>query len=254
MLLEDFDPEEGVITPFDSDMEILEPLPKILIAPFSGEILSEVVASPNCRYAGKQKSINGFYPIYIYKFHQREFLISMAPLGAPACIGFLEEFLAQGVEKVIIFGSCGVLAKTIKTHQIILPTSAFRDEGTGYHYAPASEEIALKAENIATLENFLMEEKIDFIKTKTWTTDAFFRETVGKVKKRLAAGCQVVDMECSALACWSQFRQVDVFQFFYTADHVDFENRKWQQRKVERSQSQGIMSFFQLALTFAETL
>ena len=40
---------------------------------------------------------------------------------------------------------------------------------------------------------------IEHIRTKSWTTDAFYRETAAKVKRRLAAGARVVDMEASAI-------------------------------------------------------
>ena len=40
----------------------------------------------------------------------------------------------------------------------------------------------------------------------TWSTDGFFRETKEKVAYRKSEGCSVVEMECSALAAVSAFR------------------------------------------------
>lgn len=49
------------------------------------------------------------------------------------------------------------------------------------------------------MENALNKSGIEHIRTKVWTTDAFYRETAAKVKRRLEAGAKVVDMESSAI-------------------------------------------------------
>ncbi len=58
----------------------------------------------------------------------------------------------------------------------MVPTEAYRDEGTSYHYAPASDYIAIK--NADVVARFMKENKTPYIKGKTWTTDAFYWETV----------------------------------------------------------------------------
>ncbi|EFO53962.1 phosphorylase, Pnp/Udp family [Streptococcus infantis SK1302] len=41
------------------------------------------------------------------------------------------------------------------------------------------------------MEKALDKAGIEHIRTKSWTTDAFYRETAAKVKRRLAAGARV---------------------------------------------------------------
>lgn len=65
---------------------------------------------------------------------------------------------------------------------------------------------------------------------KVWTTDAFYRETVEKVKRRKMQGCICVDMECSANAAVAQFRDRNLIQFFYAADNLDAE--EWDIRSL----------------------
>ena len=96
-------------------------------------------------------------------------------------------------------GSCGVLDQSIQADKIIIPSSALRDEGTSYHYAPASDEVSYDETLLLTMENALNKSGIEHIRTKAWTTDAFYRETAAKVKRRLEAGAKVVDMEASAI-------------------------------------------------------
>jgi purine-nucleoside phosphorylase len=65
---------------------------------------------------------------------------------------------------------------------------------------------------------------------KVWTTDAPYRETRNKVLKRKEEGCLCVDMECSAITALAQFRNKEIFQFFYAADNLD--SAKWDKRSL----------------------
>ena len=76
----------------------------------------------------------------------------MSRVGAPACVVQYEELFAMGLEKVVVFGTCGVLDKSIDDLAIIIPNKAIRDEGTSYHYLKSSREIIV-AKNIKM--NFL---------------------------------------------------------------------------------------------------
>ena len=167
-------------------------------------------------------------------------------------VGLLEELKARGFKNFIVLGSCGVLDQSIQADKIILPSSALRDEGTSYHYAPASDEVAYDETLLLTMEEALNKSGIEHIRTKAWTTDAFYRETADKVKRRLAAGATVVDMEASAIMAWAQFRQAKVYQFFYTADYVDHHNHEWDARHEERKAD--AVTFFEIALMIAREL
>lgn len=60
---------------------------------------------------------------------------------------------------------------------------------------------------------------------KTWTTDAFYRETREKVARRRAQGCVCVEMEAAAVAAMAQFRKKEAFIFFYAGDSLDGDSR-----------------------------
>lgn len=47
-------------------------------------------------------------------------------------------------------------------------------------------------------------------------------------------GCICVDMECSAISALSQFRNKEVFQFFYAADNLD--SAKWDQSSLSNNE------------------
>ena len=136
----------------------------------------------------------------------------------------------MGVETLVLFGTCGVLDRSIDDCAVILPTSALRDEGTSYHYAPPSDEIRV---NVAHRELFtsLMEElRLRYVSGKCWTTDAIYRETRAKMLRRKEQGCICVDMECASVAAAAQFRGKEALHFFYAADNLD--STEWDERSL----------------------
>lgn len=72
------------------------------------------------------------------------------------------------------------------------------------------------------------------------------------MKRRLASGATVADMEASALMAWAQFRQAKVYQFFYTADYVNHQKNIWDTRHEERTTD--VMTFFDIALKIARNI
>ena len=145
-------------------------------------------------------------------------------------MAILEDLIAFGMKKLVLFGTCGVLDEDIKETSVIIPTAALRDEGTSYHYQPASSEIAVNVGLQDFLVNFLEQRGISHSLGKVWTTDGIFRETAGKLRRRKEAGAICVDMECSAVAALAAFRDIQVCQFFYAADHLSEE--AWDMRNL----------------------
>lgn len=101
-------------------------------------------------------------------------------LGAAGSAGLLEELIAMGFKKFIVCGAAGVLQKGIQAGHLVVPYSAVRDEGVSYHYAEPSREIECNQHAVNIIEKLLQDENIPYIKAKTWTTDAFYRETEDK--------------------------------------------------------------------------
>ncbi|MFU2164778.1 nucleoside phosphorylase [Streptococcus pluranimalium] len=258
MLLEEFEPGRAVIEPENLSLEsgsadfMVREVCDILIYSFNGQIVETIKQLPDVYEGGFIKSLNGKHPWYIYERDGLKVAVMLACIGAPMAVGNLEELKVVGFKKFIILGSCGVLDKNIASDRIILPQTALRDEGTSYHYAPASDEISYDERYLVKMETSLRRAGIDCTRTKTWTTDAFFRETAAKVKRRMAAGAEVVDMEAASIMAWAQYRKADVYQFFYTADYVDHHNDEWDQRHETRST--GAMVFFDVAMTIAKGL
>jgi phosphorylase pnp/udp family protein len=169
-------------------------------------------------------------PIYRIVVKGTPIALFNAPVGASACVAILEDLIAFGMKKLVLFGTCGVLDETIKETSIIVPQMAIRDEGTSYHYLPASDEIEVNVGLHDFLTSFLTDKGISHTVGKVWTTDGIYRETAEKLYKRKKAGAICVDMECSAVAALANFRKISICHFFYAADHLSEE--AWDMRNL----------------------
>ena len=142
----------------------------------------------------------------------------------------LEAAVAFGCSKFIACGGAGVLDKNVAHGHIVVPTAAVRDEGISYHYLPPGREVAANPEGIAAIEKVLKARGCDYLLGKTWTTDAFYRETPAKVKLRRSEGCVTVEMEAAAFFAVAPFRNELFAQMLYGGDDVgskEWDHRGW---------------------------
>jgi len=125
------------------------------------------------------------------------------------------------------------LQKDIQVGHLVVPYSAVRDEGLSYHYLEPSREVECDYEVVDAIEKQLKNGNIPYIKAKTWTTDAFYRETEDKIKLRVSEGCVTVEMEAAALFAVSKFRGVKLGQILFGGDDlsgIEWDSRKWNSR------------------------
>ena len=211
------DASDEIICPKNVIPEI-DHFPEVIISVFSpkfNDLLLNTVEANQIDVMTTGREI----PIYKFVYGGKELGFYHGLLGGSASVALLEEVIAKGGKKILFFGSCGSLDKEITAGQLIIPVEAYRDEGTSYHYAPASDYIKIgSAEKLSQIFNLL---KVPYIKTKTWTTDSFYRETQKNVEARKNDGCKVVEMECASIMAVGQFREVEVYQFLYAADCLD---------------------------------
>lgn len=230
MLLEAFDPNPcAVINPTDV-MERNPQMPRVMVSCFARVTFERMVSSLHAEVIDCSKNANMDFPIYRAVYGGVPIALQMACVGAPGCVGNLEECYAKGVETVVLFGNCGVLEREISDCSIILPTSAMREEGTSCHYAAPSDEIEVNPIYRDMFLRLLDEVGVSHTQGKTWTTDAFYRETREKVARRREQGCVCVEMEAAAVAALAKFRQREAFIFFYAGDNLDHDT--WDQRSL----------------------
>ena len=231
MILAQFDSnKEAIINPGHATSRI-DNFPKVGVTCFSKTLMDIIVEVFDAQIIAEVSTANGIRPVYKITYNGKEIALFMSSVGAPACVGIFEEIIAMGLEKLIMFGTCGTLVKEIEELAIIIPTSAIRDEGTSYHYMEASDEVTVNEKYREEFIDILNQYNCSYVEGKTWTTDAFYRETREKTQRRKEMGCICVEMECASMSAVSKFREVDFFEFFYAADNLD--DVDWDKRSLD---------------------
>ncbi len=220
MLLEEFDNNKKALFNPDTFNDLLEEMPKTCVSFFSKSLMEEIEKRYPVKKIANISNATANFPVYKITVDGVDLAIYQSAVGAPACVSNYEELIAMGIKNFLLVGCCGCLEEKIEEYSIIIPTSAIRDEGTSYHYAPASDETIINKNVVDILEKTIKNLSLNYTKGKTWTTDAIFRETEDKVKRRKQQGAITVEMECSAMNVVSEFRNVNFGQILYAADNL----------------------------------
>ena len=147
-------------------------------------------------------------------------------VGAPACAGSIEDTLSEiRTGRYIVFGGSGCLNREIAHGRVMVPTEAYRDEGTSYHYAPPADYIPVR--------------------------NADRRETENNFRKRRAEGCISGEMECAALQAVCDFRGLELYMFLTSGDLLDAPAWRTRHEEGELAGTQHDVRHFDIALALA---
>lgn len=213
-------------------------LPEKCVITFFRKELEQFAEEHNLPIIGYLHSEVLDIPIYEYEIEDVQLCITMPFCTAPGAATTIEELHAMGCDKFIVCGGAGCLQKDMIIGNLILPTSAVRDEGTSYHYLPPAREVECDSDTIETVKNILAGMDVPCVTGKTWTTDAFYRETPDIVKHRKEEGCITVEMETAAFFAVAKFYRLQLAQLLYAGDDVSgekWDERAWNQQKNVRT-------------------
>ena len=231
---------EAVIDPFKQKKR---DIPKLGVLTFFNDVVKKLFSEGKIKQTYALKSEIGENPVYEFIPEQntqnsQRVLLFHPGLGAPLSAGTLDELIGLGLQYVIVCGGAGVLDGDITRGHIIIPIKAVRDEGTSYHYLPPSRFAEPTPRAVTILEAILEKHKVPYIKGTTWTTDAYYRETKGKINlRREVDQCITVEMEASAFFAVAAFRKIALGQLLYAGDDVSGDSwdfRDWVNNKSVR--------------------
>ncbi len=175
-----------------------------------------------CRHVQTVHPPRSYYLSSVYSLECTTAYSVVGPLlGAPQAVMVLEKLIALGVREVIALGWCGALLDGVKIGDLVVPSRTISEEGTSSHYplgpdAPPCEcplVFRLLLDKLATQGAVIHEGTV-------WTTDAPYRETVGKVIAYRRRGVLAVDMEASALIQVARFRGVACGMLLIVSDSL----------------------------------
>lgn len=177
-----------------------------------------------CKLIYEFKSASSVSPVYVY---DNKVFIALCPLGGPASANLMEELYFVGVKTFLGTGSCGAITEVDFNH-FFVPTKAIRDEGTSYHYIPASRFVETDQKLNKSIENVLNKHNETFFKGITWTTDAIYRETPMRIQARKNDGAVCVEMETASLSSVAKKRNVKYACLLYFSDYNN--GKEWTTR------------------------
>lgn len=204
-------------------------LPERAVMTLLGSVTPRWAAEHGYEVGFTVSMITGDFPIWVGEHRGVPVALAEVPVGAPAAVIVFEHLLLFGVRAAVATGCCGGLIH-FEEGEFVVPTRALRDEGTSYHYLPASRWVYLDSGLRQACALAVEAAGLAVVAGATWTTDAFLRETPAVIAARRDEGCQVVDMECAALAAAAQFRGARFAQILFTADTLadaDHDVRGW---------------------------
>ncbi len=248
-LFDAFDPDSEEILKPSHMIRPVEGFPETVVLTFEEKSLQALQSGWNTRAAATLRGGRDI-PVYALRHNGRELAVCQSIIGGAGTAGLLEEALALGAKKVLIYGSCGVLDAELAAGHFILPTQAYRDEGVSYHYLQVSDYVDIPT--AARLGEIFDELNLPYVKGRVWTTDAIYRETRANMEKRKADGCLAVDMECASTMAVGQFRGVPVYQFLYAEDSLDGDG--WDPRTMGAVPASDYEKYLRVALEVASRL
>ncbi|MDE0424197.1 MAG: nucleoside phosphorylase [Candidatus Poribacteria bacterium] len=193
------------------------PIPESVIFCYEGNLLERITKVENVEQVHGVGG--GFY--LLTETDNRVAVSGNNGIGAPGVSMLLEICIELGVKRFINVGIAGGLQKTSHIGDVVVCTSAIRDEGVSYHYLEDPLAPAMPSKNLtAALMKTLEADGTPYTQGPTWTIDAFFRETVAEIQHYQQEGVVTVEMEAAALFAISTLRGVDMASGFVISDSI----------------------------------
>ena len=237
-LTEDDLTEPGIIEAYMLH-DVQPQLAPVAVLCFFNELLEQLASDGILTPVYSLRSEIGHNPVYEYVSEHGTVCVVHPGVGAPLAAGITEEMASIGVTTFVACGGAGALMDSLSLGQVMVVASALRDEGTSFHYAAPSRIIDADPLGVRVLAATLQDMKVAHFVGRTWTTDAFMRETRGRVQRRIAEGCAVVDMESSAFIAVAKYRHLRFAQLLYAGDSLageSWDHRHWDSAREVREQ------------------
>ena len=152
------------------------------------------------------------YHTKLYTFNRDGIEYGIIPhvVGASFAVLVAEELFVSGCKLLVSMTSAGQIVPMGQPPYFVLIERALRDEGTSYHYLPATAYSDINPALLNCLDGAFEGATVRVLRGATWTTDAPFRETEDAIEYARTEGVFGVEMEASALYAFAQAKAKDV--------------------------------------------
>ena len=133
MILEEFDDNKRAVLNASDCIKRIDEFPKVAVSCFARSTFEGLLASLQGREITRTSIANMEIPIYEVEYKGIKVALFNSYVGAAGCVAVIEDLFAMGLEKLVLFGTCGVLDKSIKDCSIVITDRDVRDKWTSYH-------------------------------------------------------------------------------------------------------------------------
>ena len=225
------------------------PIPESVIFCYEGNLLERITTVESVEQV--HGIGGGFY--LLTETDNRVAVSGNNGIGAPGVSMLLEICIELGIKRFINVGIAGGLQKTSHISDVVICTSAIRDEGVSYHYLADPAVPAVPSENLTNaFRKTLKRDGIRYTEGPTWTIDAFFRETIAEIQHYQQEGVVTVEMEAAALFAISTLRGVEMASGFVISDLIG--KLVWHPQILAQETHESLFRLYQAArATLSET-
>ena len=131
-------------------------------------------------------------------------------IGGPYAVLVAEQLAVCGVRVIVGLTSAGRVGSELPVPGLVVADRAIRDEGTSYHYLPASQTVEALPLLADALESEVTAVGLPVLRGLVWTTDAPYRETSEQLDRYARLGALAVEMQAASLFAFSAARKVAV--------------------------------------------
>ncbi|OGW91679.1 MAG: uridine phosphorylase [Omnitrophica bacterium RIFCSPHIGHO2_12_FULL_44_12] len=197
-------------------------VPEICVLDPDGDIVRNLLTQNKC-------SLNPHWACYHSKLYNFEldgiiFGIVGCAVGSSFAVLVAEELFSSGCQLLINITSAGQILPVAALPCFIVIEKALRDEGTSYHYLPASEYCEMDGLCLNMIKDAFCQSSLPVFFGVTWTTDAPFRETAAAIESCRKKGICAVEMEAAALYAFSKAKKKDLICFAHVTNEMGKES------------------------------
>ncbi len=203
-----FRPEELVQAVRDQRVPDATGIPDICVLDFDGDLTDALVRAHEARACDAWPCFHT--TMWTLTIDDQRCGIIARTIGGPYAVLVAEQLAVCGVRIIVGLTSAGRIGVRLPVPCVVIVDRAIRDEGTSYHYLPASESVAAPAGVADALQAAVSAIDLPVQRGLVWTTDAPYRETAEQIDRYARMGVLAVEMQAASLFAFAAARGVTV--------------------------------------------
>jgi uridine phosphorylase len=149
------------------------------------------------------------HPFAVFSHGGQDVVLATSPKGSYAA-GGLDELIALGARRIVVLNVGAGMGPDLPVGSLVVASRALRDDGTSFHYQPASRYNQPSPSLTRALATAARQTGATVYEGTVWTNPAHFRLSQSRLSEFRQEGCKVLENEVAAAFAVGHYRQVEV--------------------------------------------